>query len=430
MSTSLNILVVEDDSHVAEAIEAMLLKGFAGCKIVKAASCRAAMSVLMSQPFRLVISDWNMPTLTGVDLLHDVRRNNRTRHIPFLMLTARSDKESVITAIKSGANDYVCKPFQRESLLAKVGKLLGFSPNLPATRRPLPAAEEIPASEFANLLAPAPPQDESIVAVAERLKQGSLGSLMLPSVASKIQEVLKSSDPSVDLVCDVVKLDPALATKLIGIANSPHYLRTSKCTTLRDAVMRLGFREASHCIMALTTKELFSSHVPMLNDILAEEWRHGVATAFLAELIAKHLSLPAADDHFTLGLVHDIGKLLLLKILQDLSQKRPLPALAEIREFLESQHADFGRELLKRWNFTQPYIDIAYHHHNIDYLRQAPRSLQVVGFANWLADLAGQEDAATRLNSEEIREFSETFGLHTPTLEDWLKALESYLANV
>lgn len=128
MKAPLNILVVEDDQNVALAIEAILNKNFPGNKVVKAASCRVAMDCLQADRYALVISDWNMPSRTGVDLLQDIRNGKRTCHIPFLMVTARSDKMSVVTAIQNGANDYICKPFEKDSLLAKVSKLLGIPP--------------------------------------------------------------------------------------------------------------------------------------------------------------------------------------------------------------------------------------------------------------------------------------------------------------
>jgi len=113
MNRQKSVLVVEDDHHVALAIEAILAKNFDGLEVVKAESCRMAWDLLQTTPFSLVISDWNMPSRTGADLLQDIRASYRTQHIPFLMATARSDKLSVITAIKAGASDFICKPFEK-----------------------------------------------------------------------------------------------------------------------------------------------------------------------------------------------------------------------------------------------------------------------------------------------------------------------------
>lgn len=148
-----NILVVEDDQNVALAIEAILTKGFADSRVIRVSNCRMAMDCLQTDPIKLIISDWNMPSRTGADLLQDVRHSNHTKHIPFLMVTARFDRESVVTAIRNGANDYICKPFEKHSMLTKVGRLLGVTPTLPKERPSM----DIPAAslkEFASAKTP------------------------------------------------------------------------------------------------------------------------------------------------------------------------------------------------------------------------------------------------------------------------------------
>lgn len=198
MSQNKSILVVEDDANVALAIEAILVKNFPGVDVTKVDSCRAAWDLLQTEPFSLVISDWNMPSRTGADLLMDIRGSIRTQHIPFLMVTARSDKLSVITAIKAGASDYICKPFEKQNLVGKTGKLLGIAP---ATEN---AGAESASPEAAPAVAKPERQSSVVEEITQRLKKGDVGSLMLPNVALKIQEMIRSSEASVDGICDAV----------------------------------------------------------------------------------------------------------------------------------------------------------------------------------------------------------------------------------
>jgi len=416
MKRQTSILVVEDDQNVALAIETLLIKNFPDFNIVKVSSCRMAMESLQSEHYSLVISDWNMPSRTGVDLLNDIRQSNRTRHIPFLMVTARSDKPSVVTAIQKGANDYICKPFEKQALLTKVSRLLGISPQAITTT--LQSSDEPAASQDIN----------PIEAITQRLKSGNLGSLMLPNVAMKIQEIINSGNASVDMICDAVRLDPALTSKLIGIANSPYYLRSAKCATLRDAIVRIGSREASHCTMALTTKELFSSHLPQLDDILRKQWEHALATGYCAEQIARKIALSSSEDYFTMGLLHDIGKLLLLSILQDLARNRALPSQEEIDEILTLHHAVFGAELLKRWNFPLPFIEIAFFHHDMDYLRQCAKGLLVVGFANLLVHKIG--DSSDPFDDPDLTAFGVMLNLQPEDMKPILADVEQYVQHV
>lgn len=425
MSEKKNVLVVEDDPNVALAIEAMLRKNFPGVDVVKVSSCRAAWDLLQAESFSLVISDWNMPSRTGADLLQDIRSSFRTQHIPFLMVTARSDKVSVITAIKAGANDYICKPFEKQNLLEKAGKWLGMSP-----AQDSPEAAGLTNAPEPKAAASAPPSTTVVEEIAQRLKKGDVGSLMLPNVALKIQEMLRTSEATVDGICDAVKLDPALTTKLIGIANSPYYLRSGACKTLRDAIMRIGFKEASHCIMALTTRELFSAHTPSLNATLQKQWEHALATGFCAEQVARKCAISSSEDYFTMGLLHDIGKLLLLNIVEDLAKYRELPTQEEIDHILASLHTVFGAELLKRWNFPLPFIEIAQHHHEADYLRQCAKGMLVVGFSNQAVKaLAGSLDAVME-NDPALPEFMRMLNLGQEEVQAILDEVKNIMAHV
>jgi two-component system chemotaxis response regulator CheY len=76
-----------------------------------------------SQP-DLIISDWNMVPMTGLELLRKVRADTRLRHIPFIMVTAESKTENVVTAKQSGVSNYIVKPFNAETLRAKIASVM------------------------------------------------------------------------------------------------------------------------------------------------------------------------------------------------------------------------------------------------------------------------------------------------------------------
>lgn len=120
-------LIVEDEANVSLALQEMLGRAYPGVTLLTADNGRDALDLLMQHDIHLIVSDWNMPEMAGDELLVEVRRHPRLRQIPFLMLTARSDKDSVVSAIQAGVNDYICKPFERKSLLEKTQKMLVHS---------------------------------------------------------------------------------------------------------------------------------------------------------------------------------------------------------------------------------------------------------------------------------------------------------------
>lgn len=123
MSTHKNILIAEDDYAISLATKT-IVSASCDCKLFLARDGEAAWQTIQTQEIDLIISDWNMPLMTGEELLKNVRETDQFAHIPFLMLTARSDKDSVLDAIDAGVTEYMHKPFDRQTLIAKVRNML------------------------------------------------------------------------------------------------------------------------------------------------------------------------------------------------------------------------------------------------------------------------------------------------------------------
>lgn len=123
MDKQLKILVVDDFATMRKVIR-NLLKQIGYENIVEAEDGINAMKVLKSQKVDLIISDWNMPNMTGLELLKAVRGDDELKPIPFLMVTAEALQENVIAAIKAGVNNYIVKPFTAEMLNEKIKKIL------------------------------------------------------------------------------------------------------------------------------------------------------------------------------------------------------------------------------------------------------------------------------------------------------------------
>jgi signal transduction histidine kinase len=116
------ILVVEDDKHIAAMI-ALLIED-AGYRAVLAHSASAAQAHLDAEAFDLVILDWMLPDLPGVQLCRTIKARGHNSFLPILMLTARADLADRITGLDAGADDYLTKPFDTEELMARVRALL------------------------------------------------------------------------------------------------------------------------------------------------------------------------------------------------------------------------------------------------------------------------------------------------------------------
>jgi two-component system phosphate regulon response regulator PhoB len=116
------ILIVEDEPSIAELIAINLTH--AGYDVEKALQTDIAMNLMRDQLPSLLILDWMLPGKSGVQFAKELRSNERTRSLPILMLTAKSDESDKVLGLDSGADDYVTKPFSPKELVARVKALL------------------------------------------------------------------------------------------------------------------------------------------------------------------------------------------------------------------------------------------------------------------------------------------------------------------
>ena len=123
MDKSIKILVVDDFATMRKVIR-NLLKQIGYENIVEAEDGVSALKALKSQKIDLIVSDWNMPNMTGLELLKEVRADEELRPTPFLMVTAEALQDNVIAAVKAGVSNYIVKPFSAEVLNEKIQKIL------------------------------------------------------------------------------------------------------------------------------------------------------------------------------------------------------------------------------------------------------------------------------------------------------------------
>jgi two-component system chemotaxis response regulator CheY len=121
---NMNILIVDDYKTMLRIIR-NLLRQLGFINIEEATDGSMALQMLRGGDFGLVISDWNMEPMTGLQLLREVRADAKLKGTPFIMVTAESKSENVIAAKEAGVSNYIVKPFNAETLQAKMVSVLG-----------------------------------------------------------------------------------------------------------------------------------------------------------------------------------------------------------------------------------------------------------------------------------------------------------------
>ncbi|SFW26341.1 Response regulator receiver domain-containing protein [Pseudomonas sp. NFACC19-2] len=137
--SKVSVLVVDDATFIRDLVKKGLRDNFPGVQIEEAINGRKAQQMLSRQVVDLILCDWEMPEMSGLELLTWCREQDNLKTTPFIMVTSRGDKENVVQAIQAGVSDYIGKPFSNEQLVTKVKKALQRAGKLQALMSSAPS---------------------------------------------------------------------------------------------------------------------------------------------------------------------------------------------------------------------------------------------------------------------------------------------------
>jgi len=140
---AIRILVVDDASFIRDMIKKHLRDGIPGAQVYEATNGHRALAAFKAQRVDLILSDWEMPSMSGEELLRSLKEQPESAEVPFVMVTSRGDRSHVVKAIEAGAADYLVKPFTPEELLRKVNKQLAQAGKLAGPAEPHAASQGI-----------------------------------------------------------------------------------------------------------------------------------------------------------------------------------------------------------------------------------------------------------------------------------------------
>lgn len=124
MDFGMKVLVVDDFATMRRIVR-NILKQLGFTNIVEADDGTTALEIMKTDKIDLVLCDWNMPKVSGLDLLKQMKADSDLKNIPFLMITAEAQKQNIIEAVKTGVSNYIVKPFTADTIAEKLKKVFG-----------------------------------------------------------------------------------------------------------------------------------------------------------------------------------------------------------------------------------------------------------------------------------------------------------------
>lgn len=209
----------------------------------------------------------------------------------------------------------------------------------------------------------------------------------LPKVVLQLQRLLDSGEACSATVAHCLRNDPALSAQVLRIANSSWYHLSAKVNTISRAVTIIGHNAINNLVLASSVVGLIEQK-KMPNFDMQAHWEHSLKTAILARLMAEECNVLHSEPFFIGGLLHDIGTMVIVLKLPELSRTLYMRFPEETmsihdieRQTLGFTHADVGAELLASWSLPNELVEAVRHHHQPTQASDSPLNAAIIQIA-------------------------------------------------
>ena len=347
----LRILLLDESAPAAENTEAMLRR-VRDCDIETVDSVSAALDKVSRQPPDLILTEWKLVDHSAAELLQSLKSNSDWRDIPVLVCTFFRRKEMMIRVKELGALGVLTKPVDEKTLKRYIDQL--FPLKKPAKQEMMAEATQVIHSHIKHIETLAP----------------------LPALAKKVIEISNDPNSTAMDMSRVIRKDTSLSVRLLKIVNSAFFNFYRKISDVSRAIVILGVQEVKNISLGACLMQHYPSRKSPHFDRNAY-WRHAFGTAYIAQSLHKLCQGLAPEDAFTMGLLHDFGKVVLdqhfgnvFDIIIQIAERKKQPLHWVEKELIDIDHPTIGGMVAENWKLPISLVSaIRYHHEPFEDLK-------------------------------------------------------------
>jgi len=192
----------------------------------------------------------------------------------------------------------------------------------------------------------------------------------LPNIAKVLLQMAVQENIQVEEICRLIESDPASSARILRIVNSAYGGLNGKISSINRAVVLLGFNGVRNALLSVQVFNIFGTKARDEHPVIFDLWKHSLAVASAAELVAENTGGVLPEDAFTAGLLHDIGKIALYHVASKeyeevirLVREENVEICEAEKRILKMNHATAGRFLAEKWELPEPIVQSIYQHH-------------------------------------------------------------------
>ncbi|MFH0919533.1 MAG: HDOD domain-containing protein [Fibrobacterota bacterium] len=330
-----------------------------------------------------------------------LKKNKRTSRMPVVSYGNYTEPGVIKTFFINGVTKYYQRPLRFGEMMTDMNVLLK-NKGIQIAGEPVAADQKKRDEEFAVLLNKEKMGSEKLDIMVRYI--GKL--LAFPFTITRILKIADDIKSGAPELARVIKTDSAMTTTILKVANSVLFAsRDRKISDIREAVVRIGFRETKNIALSMMVMKIMDSKEKTAGYNRVDFWYHSLAVAVLSEKFARHAGMTNTEEAFVAGLLHDFGILLLdeffpeiFEKLMDETTKNAGNFVKVSKELLGITHNDLVSRLFETWNIPRHITQSIINHHDFKYFKdeadaELTKLTWIVGIAESVAKtiLVGKE---------------------------------------